>query len=155
MSDMLALLPADTEPELLFFCHFLNRLPAYIRDNVAAGNHKTAEDMAEAADRLWDAHSSNPVASLLDPLAAVSLSSRSQSPREGRRSPDCGEAQNIHMVGILVSPTSSYPLSPPDRDGASVGLIQSQRSPAPGGAGPEGSGERNRHIVTLTLVITM
>jgi len=85
MSDMLALLPADTEPELLFFCHFLNRLPAYIRDNVAAGNHKTAEDMAEAADR----QSSNPVASLLDPLAAVSLRSRSQSPREGRhRSPD-------------------------------------------------------------------
>jgi hypothetical protein len=89
MSDMLALLPADTEPELLFFCHFLNRLPAYIRDNVAAGNHKTAEDMAEAADRLWDAHSSNPVTSVLEPLAAVSLRGRSQSPREGRRrSPD-------------------------------------------------------------------
>jgi hypothetical protein len=85
MSDMLALLPADTEPELLFFCHFLNCLPASIRYHVAAGNDKTAEDMADAADLLWDACSSNPVAALTEPLAAVSLRGRSQSPREGRR----------------------------------------------------------------------
>ena len=86
--------------------------------------------------------------------SAGELGSQASSAGFPRRWP-CGEAQNVHMIGILISPTISYPLSPPDRDGARVGLIQSLRSPAPGGAGPEGSGERDRYSLTLTLVITM
>ena len=86
MSEMLALLPAGTEPDLLFYCLYLARLPASIRDHVAAGDHKTADVMAAHADLLWDARAGNAtVAAVTDSLAAVSLRHRSLSPKEGRR----------------------------------------------------------------------
>ena len=78
MSEMLALLPAGTELDLLFYCHYLARLPASIRDHVAAGDHKTADVMAAHADLLWDACTVNSsVAAITDSLAAVSLRHRS------------------------------------------------------------------------------
>ena len=40
MSEMLALLPAGTAPDLLFLCLFLRRLPASMRDHLAAADHR-------------------------------------------------------------------------------------------------------------------
>ena len=50
MNQMLALLPYGTNPEMLFFCLFLRRLPASMRDQLASANHRTAAAMAEHAD---------------------------------------------------------------------------------------------------------
>jgi hypothetical protein len=48
---MLALLPTGTAPDLLFLCLFLRRLPASMRDHLAAADHKTTAAMAAHADR--------------------------------------------------------------------------------------------------------
>jgi hypothetical protein len=71
MSEMIALLPAGVAPDLLFFCLFLRRLPASLRDHVAAADHKTAATMAAHADLLWDARSGSTVAAIADSLAAA------------------------------------------------------------------------------------
>jgi hypothetical protein len=85
MAEMLALLPAGTAPDLLFLCLFLRRLPASMRDHLAAADHKTATAMASHADLLWDARAGQSVSSVSDCLAAVTIRGRSTSPR---RSPD-------------------------------------------------------------------
>ena len=88
MSDMLALLPAETNPDTLFLALFLRRLPASIRDHLAAADCSTAEEMATLADMLWDARSSGSV-SLVEEESVAAISGQSASPREGhRRSPE-------------------------------------------------------------------
>jgi hypothetical protein len=47
MTEILALLPAGTAPDLLFLCLFLRRLPASMREHLAAA-------IASHADLLWD-----------------------------------------------------------------------------------------------------
>jgi len=86
MTQMLALLPHGTAPELLFFAHFMRRLPASMRDQLAAANHKTAAAMAEHADCIWDARAAKDSVSVVtDSVDAVSGRS---SPQNRRRSPD-------------------------------------------------------------------
>jgi hypothetical protein len=80
MSEMLALLPSGTAPDLLFLCLFLRRLPASMRDHLAAADHKTTAAMAAHADLLWDSRAGQ-VASISDSVAAVSLRGRSPTPR--------------------------------------------------------------------------
>ena len=59
MDFMLALLPPGEPESMLFKTHFLNRLPADIRNHVAAaGFNNTASEMADIADTLWFASSS-------------------------------------------------------------------------------------------------
>jgi len=85
MAEMLSLRYETTEPDTLFLALFLRRLPASIRDHLAAKDCKTATEMAQHADILWDARNSASVSSVSESLAAVSV--RSASPR-GSRSPD-------------------------------------------------------------------
>jgi hypothetical protein len=84
MAEMLALRFETSAPDSLFFALFLRRLPAAIRDHLAAANHDTATAMATHADVLWDARNSASVSAVSETLSAVSL--RSASPH--RRSPD-------------------------------------------------------------------
>jgi len=99
MSEMIALLPAGVAPDLLFFCLFLRRLPASLRDHVAAADHKTAAAMAAHADLLWDARSGSTVAAVADSVAAMSVRDRSKSPQGSRRrsperrQPDSGRSR--------------------------------------------------------------
>ena len=87
MTEMLALLPPDTVPELLFFCHFLRRLPSSMRDQLASSDHKSTGAMAAHADKIWDSRSAtDPVATVTNTVDAVNR--RSASPRDNRpRSP--------------------------------------------------------------------
>jgi len=86
MNQMLALLPYGTNPEMLFFCLFLRRLPASMRDQLASANHKTAAAMAEHADCIWDARAAKDVAAIADAAAELSLvAKKTQDSR--RRSP--------------------------------------------------------------------
>ena len=85
MAEMLSLRYETSEPDTLFLALFLRRLPASIRDHLAAKDCKTAAEMAQHADILWDARNSASVSAVSDSLAAVSV--RSVSPR-GSRSPD-------------------------------------------------------------------
>ena len=83
MTEMLALLPAGTVPELLFFCHFLRRLLWSMRDQLASADHKSTGAMA-GHDKIWDSRSAtDPVAAVTDSVAAVGQ--RSASPRDSRR----------------------------------------------------------------------
>ena len=54
MAEMLSLRFETTAPDSLFLALFLRRLPASIRDHLAAANHTTATEMATHADILWD-----------------------------------------------------------------------------------------------------
>jgi len=94
MSDMLALLPAENEPDTLFLCHFLRRLPVSMRDHLAAADCNTAEEMATYADRLWDARAGQPVSHVSPQDASVdAVDSRSTSPGGARRAPGGHYAQ--------------------------------------------------------------
>ena len=54
MDSMLALLPPGEPESMLVRTHFLNRLPADIRNHVAvAGFHNAASEMADIAENLW------------------------------------------------------------------------------------------------------
>jgi len=55
LDNMLALLPPGEPPGLLFQGLFLRRLPAEIRDHLAAGSFDSVREMAVMADQLWDA----------------------------------------------------------------------------------------------------
>jgi len=88
MSDMLALLPAGNTPDTLFLCHFLQRLPISMRDQLAPADCDTAEAMAVHADRLWDTRAGQPISHVnpLDSSIAV-VARRSTSPRDARHAP--------------------------------------------------------------------
>ena len=54
MSKVLALLPDGDEPGTLFLCVFLRRLPESMRCQLKAGQYETPDEMARAADDLWE-----------------------------------------------------------------------------------------------------
>ena len=89
MSDMVALLPADAQPDTLFLALFLWRLPPSLRDHLAAADLETADEMAELADKLWDARNSQSISAVADSVAAV----RPFSPSRSGRSPDRRQQQ--------------------------------------------------------------
>ena len=55
MDAMLALLPPGCNPDYVFLCLFLRRLPADMRDQLAAQNIVDPAAMALAANRIFDA----------------------------------------------------------------------------------------------------
>jgi hypothetical protein len=89
MSDMVALLPEDAQPDTLFLALFLRRLPPSLRDHLAAADLDTADEMAELADKLWDARNSQSISAVADSVAAV----RPFSPSRSGRSPDRRQQQ--------------------------------------------------------------
>ncbi len=92
MAEMLALRFETSAPDSLFLALFLRRLPASIRDHLAAANHETATAMATHADILWDARNSASISAVSESLSAVSTRSaspkNSRSPDRRARSPD-------------------------------------------------------------------
>ena len=84
MAEMLALLPGGARPDILFLSMFLRRLPPSMREHLAASDVETAEEMADLADKLWDARNSQSVSAVEAEIAAV----RPFSPGRQGRSPD-------------------------------------------------------------------
>jgi hypothetical protein len=84
MDAMLALLPDDVEPNRLFLALFLRRLPADIRDHLAAQDLKTPAAMAAAANRLFDARPQGVAVAAV----AAQRSHRFSSPAGRHRSPN-------------------------------------------------------------------
>jgi hypothetical protein len=84
MDAMMALLPDDVEPNRLFLALFLHRLPADIRDHLAAQDLKTPAAMAAAANRLYDARPQGVAVAAV----AAQRSHRSSSPAGRYRSPN-------------------------------------------------------------------
>jgi len=114
MAEMLSLRYETTAPDSLFLALFLRRLPASIRDHLAAANHTTATEMATHADILWDARSTTTVSAVTDSLAAVSV--RSASPRYSR-SPDRRARSPVNRGGGGKQPPR--PPTPGRQDGKS------------------------------------
>jgi hypothetical protein len=114
MAEMLSLRYETTAPDSLFLALFLRRLPASIRDHLAAANHTTATEMATHADILWDARSTTAVSAVTDSLAAVSV--RSASPRYSR-SPDRRARSPVNRGGGGRQPPR--PPTPGRQDGKS------------------------------------
>jgi hypothetical protein len=85
MAAMLALLPPGGVADTLFLCLFLRRLPAGMRDHLAAADFKTAAEMSAHADLLWDARAGQTVAAVAAELMPV-YHNRSSSPRDSQRS---------------------------------------------------------------------
>jgi len=96
MAEMLSLRYETTAPDSLFLALFLRRLPASIRDHLAAANHTTA--------------------TVVDSLAAVSV--RSASPRPSR-SPDRRARSPVNRGGGGRQPPR--PPTPGRQDGKSGG----------------------------------
>jgi hypothetical protein len=84
MAAMLALLPPGGVADTLFLCLFLRRLPAGMRDHLAAADFKTAAEMSAHADLLWDARAGQSVAAVAAEMMPVYT--RSSSPRDSQRS---------------------------------------------------------------------
>jgi len=116
MAEMLSLRYETTAPDSLFLALFLRRLPASIRDHLAAANHTTATEMATHADILWDARNTSSVSAVVDSLAAVSV--RSASPRPSR-SPDRRARSPVNRGGGGRQPPR--PPTPGRQDGKSGG----------------------------------
>jgi hypothetical protein len=114
MAEMLSLRYETTAPDSLFLALFLRRLPASIRDHLAAANHTTATEMATHADILWDARNTTAVSAVTDSLAAVSV--RSASPRYSR-SPDRRARSPVNRGGGGRQPPR--PPTPGRQDGKS------------------------------------
>ncbi len=108
MAEMLSLRFETTTPDSLFLALFLRRLPASIRDHLAAANHTTATEMATHADILWDARSTASVSDVTDSLAAVSV--RSASPNRRAKSPDrCARSPDRRRGGGRQRPAAPLP----------------------------------------------
>lgn len=70
MDAMQALLPPGEAPTDVFHALYLNRLPQYIRDHLATRSFHSMREMAQYADKLWDAHQTPgtpPVAAIAAP----------------------------------------------------------------------------------------
>jgi hypothetical protein len=92
MDAMLALLPPGCTPDYIFLCLFLRRLPADMRDQLAAQDIVDPAAMALAANRIFDARQQPGYG----PVSAVGHGprGRSASPRERPRRPAQGRTGN-------------------------------------------------------------
>jgi hypothetical protein len=67
---------------------FSRKLPATMRDHLAAANHATAAAMAAHADVLWDARCGEPTISHLVDATTTAVAAMNVSRENRRRSPD-------------------------------------------------------------------
>jgi hypothetical protein len=97
---MLALLPTgENKDGTIFLGIFLRKLPATMRDHLAADNHATAAAMSAHAGTLWDAGCGEPSVSHLlvasiTAVANMTVSRDSHRRSPGRRSPDWRRRQS-------------------------------------------------------------
>jgi len=82
MDSMMALLPPDDPPGLLFQGLFLERLPAEMRDILSAGEFDSPRELAEQADKIWDARQGRADTAV---VAAIREKSPGRSGRSYRR----------------------------------------------------------------------
>lgn len=92
MASMLAHLPAgDSSSSTLFLALFLRRLPSDIRSHLVTTDFKTPREMAEYADKLWDARSTEDtlLATAINKVSVTDRADRSPSPspRHRRQTP--------------------------------------------------------------------
>jgi hypothetical protein len=118
MAEMLSLRFETTAPDSLFLALFLRRLPASIRDHLAAANHTTATEMATHAELLWDARNTASVSAVSDSLAAVSV--RYASPV----APSLQTAAPGHPIAAVAA---SRPAAQHPADQMARGLLGSQK----------------------------
>jgi hypothetical protein len=104
MAEMLALLPPGGVADTLFLCLFLRRLPAGMRDHLAAADFKTAAEMSSHADLLWDARAGQTVSAVAAELMPVRY--RSSSPRDSQRSSSPPAASGRHQARRRPTPHS-------------------------------------------------
>jgi hypothetical protein len=89
MHEMLAQLPTgENKDGAIFLGIFLRKLPATMRDHLAAANHATAAAMAAHADVLWDASCGEPTISHLVDATTTAVAAMNVSKENRRRSPD-------------------------------------------------------------------
>jgi hypothetical protein len=89
MHEMLAQLPTgENKDGAIFLGIFLRKLPANMRDHLAAANHATAAAMAAHADVLWDARCGEPTVSHLLDATTTAVAAMNVSRENRRRSPD-------------------------------------------------------------------
>ncbi len=126
MAEMLSLRFETTAPDSLFLALFLRRLPAAIRDHLAAANHTTATEMATHADILWDARNTSSVSAIAESLAAVSV--RSASPQASHSSDRRARSPDRRRGGGRQPPRRPTPGRQDNRaKSASDGLCRNHR----------------------------
>jgi hypothetical protein len=108
MNEILALLPVDSNKDnSLFLGMFLRKLPASMRDHLAAKDHQTATEMSRHADVLWDACCSESGISAIADVSAVS--------RPPRNSHGC--SPNRHKSPVCPGNTGQNRKQTPGPDG--------------------------------------
>ena len=85
MNQLLALLPVEEKPTLLFQYLFLRHLPADIRGHLATKQYNSARELATEADFVWDARGGGAVIGAVPTRTASPRGGRRQSPDRGRR----------------------------------------------------------------------
>ncbi len=90
MNEMLSLLPTGSnQNDYIFLGIFLRKLPATMREHLAAANHTTTAAMAAHADVLWDAKSDDTTISAVSDASISAVATRLSNRRSpDRRSPD-------------------------------------------------------------------
>ena len=101
MDNMLALLPPGERPGTLFQLLFMRRLPADMRQQLAAREFDTAIAMAAHADLLWDARGPAHHAAALE-IDAVN--SRHSSPADRARLPNRGSSRREQRQATPARP---------------------------------------------------
>jgi hypothetical protein len=81
MNSMLSMLPEGEQPGVLFQALFLRRMPAEIRNHLAATASDSPRDMAAHADVLWDARGGAAMMAHVD----YNTSNRGRSPQRKDR----------------------------------------------------------------------
>jgi hypothetical protein len=89
MNEMLALIPTGSnKDDAIFLGIFLRKLPATMRDHLAAANHETAAAMAAHADVLWDARCGDAAVSNITDASLSAVATQNFSRENRRRSPN-------------------------------------------------------------------
>ena len=131
MDRMLALLPTNKPPGILFQALYLNRLSQQIRDHLATQTFSSAREMGQYAKWLWDARRSDTAAAA---VAALSLMrSRPSSP-----TPSCFASLLPYIqLPTLFKAIFSTSTTPPAFFALSLPLLSSP-FPSPALPGPSG-----------------
>jgi hypothetical protein len=114
MNEMLALIPTGSnKDDAIFLGIFLRKLPATMRDHLAAANHETAAAMAAHTDVLWDARCgdaavSNITDASLSAVASQNFSRDNRRRSPNRRSPTAARAVPARVAARLPVPTTVF-----------------------------------------------
>jgi hypothetical protein len=89
MNELFALIPTgENKDGAIFLGIFLRKLPATMRDHLAAANHDTAAAMAAHADILWDARCGESSITQLTDASITAVANMNLGRENRRRSPE-------------------------------------------------------------------